>query len=98
MTVAGQKDKRNEIEFNSLGASVPVIMMMVSGIVIMMTSIQKYQESDDALNPEEVIWSSRIGAIILIVIYIAFLIFSLRTHKNYFVDEHQMASEEQLSL
>jgi len=98
MTVAGRKEKRNEVEFNSLGASVSVIMIMVAGFVVTMTSIQKYQKSDEAQYPEEVIWLSRLGAIILIAIYIAYLIFALRTHKNYFVDEHQTASEEQLSL
>lgn len=98
MTVAGHKDNRNELKFNTIGASVPVIMLLLCGFVITMTSIQKYWKSDDGNHPEDLIWSSRIGAIILIVIYIAYLIFSLRTHKKYFVDEHGLPNEEQLSL
>jgi len=98
MTVAGRKDKRNDMKFNYLGASFPVIMLLLTGILITMTTFQKYWKSDDEQDPEVLIWSSRIGAIILIVIYSAYLIFSLRTHKFYFVDEDQQPSEEQLSL
>jgi len=98
MLVAGRKSGVKEVRFNSLGASVPALMLLVSGFIIMVTSIQAFLKPKEGDEAEEVKLTSRVGAVILIVIYVAYLIFSLKTHSEYFVGEAEEELAEELSL
>jgi len=98
MLVAGRKSGVKEVRFNPLGASIPALMLLVSGFIIMVTSIQAFLKPKQGDEAEEVKFTSRVGAVILIVIYIAYLIFSLKTHSEYFVGEGEEEIPEALSL
>jgi len=98
MLVAGRKQGAKEVKFNALGAAVPAIMLLVSCFIIMITSIQAYLKPGEGDEAAEVKLTSRVGAIILIVIYVAYLVFSLSTHTEYFVGEDEELQEEELSL
>jgi len=98
MLVSGRKSGMKEVRFNPLGASVPALMLLVSGFIIMVTSIQAFMKPNEGDEAEEVKFTSRVGAVILIVIYIAYLIFSLRTHTEYFAGDAEEENPEELSL
>merc|ERR1719193_411328 len=98
MLVAGRKQGAKEVKFNALGAAVPAIMLLVSCFIVMITSIQAYLKPGEGDEAAEVKLTSRVGACILIVIYVAYLVFSLSTHTEYFVGEDEELQEEELSL
>merc|ERR1719320_1945131 len=98
MLVAGRKIGAKEVRFNSLGAAVPALMLLVSCFVIMITSIQSYLNPGEGDEATEVKLTSRVGACILILIYVAYLIFSLSTHSEYFAGENEEENVEELSL
>merc|ERR1719233_2124154 len=98
MLVAGRKSGVKEVRFNPLGASIPTLMLLVSGFIIMVTSIQAFLKPKQGDEAEEVKFTSRVGAVILIVIYISYLIFSIRTNREYFVGEAEEKTPEELSL
>jgi Ca2+:H+ antiporter len=97
LVAARPKKNCNEVKFNSLGASVPALILLMFGFVIMMTSYQAALD-DEGNESYEVKITSRVGAILQMVIYIAYLILTLKTHTHYFIAEEEEEVEEDLSL
>jgi len=98
MLVAGRHAGVKEVRFNALGACVPALMLLVSNFIIMVNSIQAVLNPTEGDESAEVKLTARIGACVLIVIYIAYLVFSLSTHTEYFRGENEEDHEEELSL
>jgi len=98
MVVAGRQSKLKEVQFQPVGASIPALMLLVSGFIVMVTSIQAVLKPGEGDESAEVKFTSRFGACILIVNYCAYLIFSLWTHSEYFSGEEDAYHEEEISL
>lgn len=84
-------------EFQTREASVPAFMILVSAFILVVTSVH-------AINNEaeqgEVKLVSRVGALILLFIYWAYLIFSLRLHSQLLHSDAEMEEKlvEELSI
>jgi len=102
MMVAGYKNVTKEIRFNAAGASVPVCSLLITEFLIMLISIQEHlpsMEGKKATGNEvsEVLFTSRVGAVLLIVMYIFYFIFSLGPRRDW-TGEPEEAYQEQMSL
>lgn len=98
MMVAGYKHKLNKITLNAAGASIPVLSLLISVFLIMITSIQAWLTTGEDNQLAWLKFISRVGAVIMIVMYILSFIYTFRPHSDYVAGEQWEARQEQMSL